>query len=355
MDAGKSQSHPRPARLDTVDAFRLLAILGVVVIHTTPFVDYAAKAQGRFNFLGVFVNQLVRYAIPFFFVVSGYFWGTRVRLEATPWNVSWKTVKRLLLLFLVWSLVYALPYDMSGFVDYGPAGPLKVAYWNLTQLIRHPQDLIFAGTNQPLWFLVALSCSVVISAFFVWLRSTVGLLVIATLLYVFGVLALGYGDTPIGFHVGFNTLYGPFFGTLPFATGYVLSGYTRSPEWFRRGLLIMLVGYVIHFTEVYLLWKTYHSYPLKQYVFGTYLLGLGMAVMALSNRPLPGRDWMSSLGRLTLAVYLIHPIFVVNVGTVSYFVHSWLWQASYVFVVLGLSILTVKFLMRFKHLRPFLT
>src|SRR5690606_7265879 len=95
-------------------------------------------------------------------------------------------------------------------------------------------------------------------------------------------------------------------------TGYVLSGYADRQKWFSRGLAIMLAGYALHLTEVFFLWKTFDSYPFKQYDFGTYPMGLGVAMMALANRPFIGRSWMSRFGRLTLGVYLIHPIFVNN-------------------------------------------
>ena len=50
--------------LEGVDTFRVLAIVGVVAIHTTPVLDMAARRDGRFELSVVFVNQLARFAVP---------------------------------------------------------------------------------------------------------------------------------------------------------------------------------------------------------------------------------------------------------------------------------------------------
>ena len=84
-------------------------------------------------------------------------------------------------------------------------------------------------------------------------------------------------------------------------------------------------------------------------------MGIGMALMALSNKPFPGRDFLSGIGKLTLGIYLIHPIFVALAGVVCFYTTSAWWEVAYVFVVLVLAVLAVKFLMRFERLRPFLT
>ncbi len=74
--------------------------------------------------------------------------------------------------------------------------------------------------------------SLLISTAFIKLRQTKGLLVSAVLLYFAGVLLKAYSNTPLGFSVEFNTRNGPFFSTLHFVTGYLMSGIEVS----RNGL-----------------------------------------------------------------------------------------------------------------------
>ncbi|WP_081367541.1 acyltransferase family protein [Alteromonas mediterranea] len=46
---------------------RVIAILAVIIIHTKPFF-----LAGNSN-IGIFLHQVYRFAVPFFFVISGYF------------------------------------------------------------------------------------------------------------------------------------------------------------------------------------------------------------------------------------------------------------------------------------------
>jgi hypothetical protein len=196
---------------------------------------------------------------------------------------------------------------------------------------------------------------VIIATIFVAFRQTALLLGVAAVLYVIGVLDQGYGDTPLGIHSGFNMLYGPFFGTFPFTIGYLLSGHAPKPAWFRYGLVMLIAGYLIHFSEIYLLWKNYHSYPLKHYVFGSWLIGSGMAILALSNRRFPGRDLMARYGRLAIGIYLVQPFFLGAGVLIGHYIHSPLWEVAHVFFVLVLCIVAVRLLMRSRYLRQFVT
>lgn len=340
--------------MDGVDAFRLIAMLGVIVIHTTPFIDDGARAAGRIDSVGVFINQLARFAIPFFFTMSGYFWGRKVRV-GPPLRVSGSVIRRLLKLFLFWTLLLLLPWDVSSVGTLGLLAPLKVAYWNALGLLSSPLELLFAGSVQSLWFLVALCCSVAIATLFVAAGRPLLLLLVAAFLYVIGVLGGGYADTPVGIHMSFNTLYGPFCGTLPFTIGYLLSSREPRKGWLHLGLAIAGVGFILHFTEIYYLWKTFDSYPLKHYDFSTWILGLGTALIALADRPFPGREVLARNGRLAIGIYLVQPVFVGVGNLIGHYLRAAWWEVGQVMFVTVLSILAVRLMMRHGLLRQFVT
>jgi surface polysaccharide O-acyltransferase-like enzyme len=339
--------------MDSVDALRLVAMIGVIIIHTTPFIDAAARAQGQVGTADLVLNQFVRFAIPFFFVVSGYFWGARVR-AAPVLPVSGQMLGRLLKLYVFWTLLLLLPWDVSAFAEHGALGPVQVAYWNLQNRLHDPVEILFAGSTQSLWFLMALCWTVAIATLFIRFRQPALLLVVAAALYVFGVLC-NYADAPFGIRIPFNTLYGPFCGTLPFTIGYLLSGRTPRAAWLGYGLAVLLAGYVLHFTELLYFWKSHGSYPLKHYDFSTWLLGLGVALVGLANRPFPGRSWMARQGRIALGIYLVQPVFVAAGLLISYYVHSPWWEVGRVLFVLALSILAVRLMMRSRWLRQFVS
>ena len=88
--------------LEGVDTFRLLAIVGVVAIHTTPALAPAARRAGEFDVAVVAINQLARFAVPFFFTISGYFWGRKIRAGADIRATTLPMISRLLLLYVAW-------------------------------------------------------------------------------------------------------------------------------------------------------------------------------------------------------------------------------------------------------------
>lgn len=339
-----------------MDSMRVLAITGVIIIHTTPFRNIDLELhQGQYDLLGTILNILSRFAVPFFFTVAGYFWGLKIRKGQAVTEVSARIAKRLLLILGGWSLVYLLPYNIGAVMQYGALGPFKVWYWHLRELAREPWVMLFEGTHQHLWFLIALLWAMTISALFVtWGRIKL-LAAVAVALYVFGILSLSYMDTPIGIKIPFYTLEGPFFGTIFFVTGYILSGYTVQPRWLKMGLGFMLAGFALHFSEAYLLWKWWQIRPMHPYVFGTYLIGLGVTMIALSNPPVLRSEALAKVGRVTLGIYAGHYILVDWLEPVNALISSPLWEVGRVVIVLGVSAWVALQLSKHKHLEKFVT
>lgn len=205
------------ARIESVDTFRFLAISAVIAIHTSPFgLSINEKPGDALNFmsLNTLVDLLARFGVPYFFVISGYFWGIKIRNGVCPNTVSKRTAKKLLTLFLVWSAVYIPFFDVGSFAEYGLIGPFKTAYWHLLDLLNNPVTFVFQGTKGHLWFLAGLLCSIAIVTPFVKKRKTNALVMLSIVLYLIGILAKAYSASPFGISLDFNTRNGPFFGTV---------------------------------------------------------------------------------------------------------------------------------------------
>jgi surface polysaccharide O-acyltransferase-like enzyme len=331
-------------RILSVDSFRLAAIIGVIAIHTSPFKLQEPGQNEVYQYIYITINQLARFAVPFFFVISGYFWGIKLRMGRPPAELSGDAAKRLFFLFIAWCLIYLLPLNIGAFFKYGILGQLKVVYWNIVYLIENPVVLIMQGTKAHLWFFVGLLFSLAISAVFVekkWFRS---LLVLSLVLYVTGVFSKAYIDSPLGIETGFDTRFGPFFGTLLFVSGYFISGYETSHNWLKYGFILFLFGCVTHFIEIYFLFNVYGTNPIHDYVFGTYFMGVGTALMALSNHPVLRSQILGWLGKMTLGVYVVHLIYVDMFSYIDEKINTPVWEIAYIFLVLALSIFTVAVL-----------
>jgi surface polysaccharide O-acyltransferase-like enzyme len=95
-------------RIQSVDTFRVLAIFAVVVIHTTPFVRDLRTFGTEWD-LALVLNQLARFAVPYFFLISGYFWATKIAHASSVRKPTMAMFKRVAVILFAWSLIYLLP------------------------------------------------------------------------------------------------------------------------------------------------------------------------------------------------------------------------------------------------------
>ena len=334
------------SRNQSVDVVRILAILGVISIHTKPFLVPEGFPNDYYELLYVLINQLSRFAVPFFFVISGYYWGRGADAAPQYWDYAWQRAKRLIIVLLIWSVVYLLPYNVWGFGDHGWAGPVKLAYWHALDVFSHPIDVFFGGTKVQLWYLVALIWATLLCGFFLQMGWRRWLPFAAVGLYVTGVFAKAYKLTPLGLSLPFDSVYGPLFSTILFATGYWLSRQAVGPTWFKRGLIIYLLGLLIHFSEIWVLKERFNTYPIHDYVFGTYLLGVGVAIMALSKSISIEWKWLPTVGSYTLGVYLSHFIFVDLFAPINRQLNNPVWEIGEVLLVYVCSLALTMLLMR---------
>lgn len=333
-------------RIYSVDVFRLFAILSVIAIHTIPFQSLAHSDSTVYTTLYFGINQIARFAVPFFFIVSGYFWAVKIRNGKPPIQTSLAMMKRIITILIAWNLIYLLPYNLAGFYEHGLLGPFKMAYWKATGLIENPHYLLLQGSKVHLWFLVGLLISTLIATIFIAFNRPFLLLFFAIGLYVIGVLSKGYSDTPVGLEFDFNTRNGPFLGTLFFVMGYFLAGYSPKPKWIYAGMALFLSGLVMQASEVYLIWLFFGSSLEQDYVFGTTLIGLGAAIIALSNHPILQIRSLGKIGAMTLGVYAIHYIFVDWLRPLDQLLRHPLWEIGYVLLVFILSIAAVLLIAR---------
>lgn len=295
-------------RIRSVDFFRVIAILCVIIIHTNPFNGFDGSIL--YKYLHVILNQSSRFAVPFFFVISGFFYGNKIHNSTDQESYTILRLKNLFILWVVWSVIYILPYNINSLFSYGLLGPIKIIYWNCIYLLSNPEKLILEGSKVHLWFINSLIWSTAIC--FLLRKSPNILFVISIILYVFGLVAKAYSETPVGMHVDFNTRNGPFFSTIFFVTGYFLSK-IKTDKFFKNGIIFFSAGIIMHFIEIFVLWKYYDISPIQDYVVGTYFMGIGISLLALSDHYIFNKFInVSKTGKLVIGIYLIHFIFVDN-------------------------------------------
>ncbi len=298
-------------RIGAIESARFIAAFAVICIHY-----FYSKDKD----LTLIVNQIARFAVPFFFVVSGYFLAEKLKTNDKP-IVYWNYIKKLLFLYIAWQLIY--------FIN-PPTGEIYIrGFWKayntkLHSVIDQRWDYIaFKGWSQHLWFFFSLALT---TAYFLLFRTkrVYLMVVISFILYIIGALTKAYVKSSIGIPVEtfglppkFNTNNLIFFSALPFSLGVMFSikpiRITLIPA-----LLILIVGYALHFGEIWYLGEI----KLRQrvdYVFSTFLLGVGVFLVAKNSfKPLEWKP-LASLGKYSLGIYAMHVLlaswihtFIVN-------------------------------------------
>lgn len=161
-----------------VDLCRFICSLLVVSIHVEPLRSYSKLV----NF-GV-VNCLARIAVPFFFVVSGYFLFLKTSYINFDSQIPLKYVKRILKLYIIWTGIY------SPLMVYSILKSEQGIIFGLVDWIRR---IIFMGGYKHLWYLNAMIISTLILTFLLSKKTKIkNILLIAMVLYCVGLLTQSY-------------------------------------------------------------------------------------------------------------------------------------------------------------------
>ena len=341
------QPAPSGNRLASVEVMRVVAIGAVLCIHALPFAHGTGRpVVGTAWDTATVINQLARFAVPCFFVLSGVFWARRTAVPANRWSVTRSMVSRLLLLFVGWSLVFVLPWEGDRvFPDF------PVRWWanleaNVRWIGRHPWQVLFSGTNGHLWFLMSLAQATVIGALLTGRVRDRWLLALGGALFAVYLLAKPYRQTPWGIALGFNPRNGPFLSWLFFSIGVWVARREPAPQWLRRGAVLVAGGILLSALELTWLHAHARASLSQDAVIGTIPFGVGVAMLALSGHPWLSWPRVARLGSAVLGVYASHPIFIELLGPLANRFRSGWWDLLAVGLVFILSLALARLLAR---------
>jgi len=273
----------------SLDALRVLCLTGIITLHV---------AGGGFNdnkALAFVLDELSRFAVPAFFVLSAYFW--KPDELASPLRLTARVAARVLPAFLLWTAVFVLlkqlPHLDRPAIDYSPSG-LLLLLWT-------------GGPAFHLWFLPALVVSTALVALagrYLGWRWTLAL---SAIFFVGGTLVGAYAKPLFGHGFPFwMDRNGLFFGPIFLTLGVLLRRHRDElailPLWgITASALLFAIAQV---GEGFFLVGRYpmgHDYSLAT-------LGYALAVVLLFTRLDLRAQWVSTLGKATFVAYLVHPI-----------------------------------------------
>lgn len=128
--------------LPAVDLFKFICAILVMLIHTKPF--------DSIFWVDAAIGMITRFAVPFFFTVSGYFLFRKIsRNPEKKWSIVEKYLIRLLGFYFIWFFIIRI-------VD------IVVGGWTLQSFGYYLKQFFFTTDGSPLWFVAALMWAVVL-------------------------------------------------------------------------------------------------------------------------------------------------------------------------------------------------
>jgi surface polysaccharide O-acyltransferase-like enzyme len=340
-------------RVASIDLFKVFAIFAVIILHTSPFAEGYTGSYAQT--VAVTIELICRFAVPYFFMVYGYFFSQKLLRGRPVMATFWLSAKRLMSLYVVWNIFYLLL-------------PLKYLYeirfntwpsfvWKNLQE-QWPSFLIL-GSNYVLWFLPALVCGLGILAFCLSRGWEKEVLYIALFIHCLGLLWGSYSllvtqSDAMDFIIG--TRNGPFFSTLYVTVGWLMIRREPKPIDSLRILGWIGFGLVLQVIEANFL-SAAASVPMRSfdYLIGTFALSTGLFLLALAN-PKWGSDWpILSWSQYSLGVFLIHPIFRDLLQPLDNRYHHLLWEMALPCMIYLLSLITTALLAKHRLLKKWVT
>ena len=297
----------------SLDIMKFICAILVIAIHTGPFSDYSPDVN-------YFVCQILsRIAVPFFFTCSGFLFYQKIKESENGKSYFLKYIKRMLILYLIWSVVYIYwNFDFT-LIGEGFFLAAKEALWYVWQFI-------FIGSHFHLWFIPALIFSISVLYAAVYFDKRKGFICFFGIVYIIGLL----GDSYYGFVKDFafnkyielyfrffgSTYNGFFFGALYVLIGSVLKGDTLYKK---KNLFYSILFFLLLTAESFLLHrqmipKDYNLYvflvPFTLFFF-RYLLSLKTQSTKASN----------FLRKMSMDLYFSHCLFLIFIQALFLRIH----------------------------------
>lgn len=268
--------------------------MAVVVVHCLPPPDGLHQ-----NIVFESLNHATRFAVPFFFMVSGFF---IEKPNQTDIEALKKLFLRLFPIFIVWLAVY----EIYAFLV---AETLPVIY---PGYIAHM--LLTGGENAAhLWFLPSLGMCMGLLIIGKKLPDFV-LISIALSFYLF-VLAfvpyreiLGLERLPYFSGFEFKSRFGPFFGFVFVLMGYLISKYSIRLNCV-KSIVVSGGGLALMMAEQHYIWTIDPTMNEFDAYVGTVIFGFGVFLFALNIKENMFSRTMATIGKVSLGVYCIHILF----------------------------------------------
>lgn len=316
-------------RIYSIDAVRLVAAFFIICIHTKTIIRIDHFTINSFSFV---VDNIARFAVPFFFISSGYLldFGNKEKL--------FKRLRSICYMYLFWCFVFIIIRSVFHF----PFPDLHFASSKVVNEIANViYKLFFYGYERHLWFFPAYILAGLMT-YYLHGRFRL-MIVLAIIFYLIGLTGQQYAfiypqRLANALHDNYITRNGICFAFPFFAAGYVAKGNSGDNPSNSALVAIVVLLFLMQYVECICIMKVFNAKPADYYL-STLFLCYALFVYCLKKAN-NGKN-IFIFTRLAGGVYLLHPLFIylfILLGQ-PFFESNW-WNIAYTPVLFGLSLAT---------------
>jgi surface polysaccharide O-acyltransferase-like enzyme len=336
-------------RNTTFDFVKFFAIIFVICIHANPFigVDYPLVNGEIINYI---IETVARFAVPFFFIVSGHLFTLKVTSKKENFYYFQKYILKLGKIFITWSIIYFL-YDagqnsLKAFLSGESIKSQVETAWAHTFSL---ETLFFRGsdTAYQLWYLTALIWSIVIVYVFIRWKKINLLLIVALMLNIIGLFGQSYSTF---YELGVRTRETIFFGLCYTSLGSFFALYKvriiklLNHLQFRHLLLAVFLFTILQIIESLFLRENFGAQP-GDYYLSTIPLTVSLFSLTLKYPHFGKGSFFTLIGTKTLGIYIIHTMVLSIIDNlIGLFNIEFIRQTVTYYIILIPSVLLISYL-----------
>ncbi|MGG4490853.1 acyltransferase [Metabacillus idriensis] len=283
-----------------IDFIKFFAIFAVVVIHTFPL-------DSRIEWF--VLDNLSRFAVPFFFVASGYLFGNKIINTRESVLYFRRYVIKIVKIYVCWLIFYTI-YDVL-VIYLGDSDVLQelMKYFDEFTLL----NLLYYGkgtSGYQLWFLTSLIWSIIILFIAYRLKKINVLLTLSFILNIIGLFGQSYS---MFFNLPISSRDAIFLGLFYTTLGCFFALHSQMIKSLKINaaafFYLFLVFSFLQVMEGYTLEKGL-SGSHGEYFISTIFLTVFLFSFALNNSQLGKGMLITKIGSNALGIYIIHVFFI---------------------------------------------
>jgi surface polysaccharide O-acyltransferase-like enzyme len=309
----------KKARNSTIDFVKFFAIVGVVCIHTRPF-ENVSTFNINLSLIYFIIDTLSRFAVPFFFITSGYLFGIKILSDPKSKHYFLKYIFRIVKLYFSWMIFYFIFNIIKEYINSVTLNtPFTFEFIATPFYVLVCKIIYFGYGSYHLWYLPAIIWSITILFLFIKLNISKVLLILSFALNIIGL----FGDSYKGIiSLPIPTRNAIFFGLFYCTLGYFFSsnGSILLNKFLKLNKPILVSGLImiiiLQFIERRVLLDYCNGKMADNFFITTILLLTILFTIVTRYSCLFEKNILTKIGGKSLGIFVIHPFFLTVISEI---------------------------------------